>query len=45
LGIIVQKYGGSSVATAEHIRAVAERVKRAHDSGLGVVVTVSVMGK
>src|SRR5918911_243611 len=45
LGIIVQKYGGSSVATAEHIRAVAERVKRVHDSGLGLVVTVSAMGK
>src|ERR671929_344623 len=45
LGIIVQKYGGSSVATAEHIKAVAERVKRVHDSGLGVVVTVSAMGK
>src|ERR671927_1249257 len=45
LGIIVQKYGGSSVATAQHIRAVADRVKRAHDSGLGLVVTVSAMGK
>ena len=45
MGIIVQKYGGSSVATAEHIRAVAERVKRVHDSGLGLVVTVSAMGK
>jgi aspartate kinase len=45
LGIIVQKYGGSSVATAEHIRAVAERVKKVRDSGLGLVVTVSAMGK
>jgi aspartate kinase len=45
LEIIVQKYGGSSVATAEHIRAVAERVKKAHDSGQGLVVTVSAMGK
>src|SRR5919206_4720662 len=45
LGIIVQKYGGSSVATAEHIKAVAERVKGVHDSGLGLVVTVSAMGK
>ncbi|MEJ7820060.1 MAG: aspartate kinase [Rubrobacteraceae bacterium] len=42
---MVQKYGGSSVATAEHIKAVAERVKKAHDSGLGLVVTVSAMGK
>jgi aspartate kinase len=45
LGIIVQKYGGSSVATAEHIRTVAERIKGAHDSGLDLVVTVSAMGK
>jgi len=45
VGIIVQKYGGSSVATAEHIKAVADRVKRANDSGLGLVVTVSAMGK
>ena len=45
MGIIVQKYGGSSVATAEHIRTVAERIKGAHDSGLDLVVTVSAMGK
>src|SRR5215210_1593161 len=45
LGIVVQKYGGSSVATAEHIRAVAKRVGRARDSGLDLVVVVSAMGK
>ncbi|MCA1728554.1 MAG: aspartate kinase [Actinobacteria bacterium] len=45
MGIVVQKYGGSSVATAEHIKAVAERVKKAHESGLGLVVVVSAMGK
>jgi aspartate kinase len=45
LGIIVQKYGGSSVATTEHVRAVAEKIKRVHESGLGLVVTVSAMGK
>jgi aspartate kinase len=45
LGIVVQKYGGSSVATAEHIRAVAKRVERARDSGLDLVVVVSAMGK
>src|ERR687889_2253306 len=45
LAIIVQKYGGSSGATTEHVRAVAERIKRVHDSGLGLVVTVSAMGK
>ena len=45
MGIVVQKYGGSSVATAEHIRAVAERVGRARESGLDLVVVVSAMGK
>src|ERR687885_1078307 len=45
LGIVVQKYGGSSVATAEHIKAVAEKVKKAHESGLSLVVVVSAMGK
>jgi aspartate kinase len=46
LGIVVQKYGGSSVATAEHIRAVAERVTKAREEeGLDLVVVVSAMGK
>ena len=45
LGIVVQKYGGSSVATAEHIKAVARRVARARESGLDLVVVVSAMGK
>jgi aspartate kinase len=45
LGIVVQKYGGSSVATAEHIKAVAERIGRARRSGLDLVVVASAMGK
>jgi aspartate kinase len=45
LSIVVQKYGGSSVATAEHIKAVAERVGRVRESGLDLVVVVSAMGK
>jgi len=45
LGIVVQKYGGSSVATAEHIKAVAERVKKTREAGSDLVVTVSAMGK
>jgi aspartate kinase len=45
LGIVVQKYGGSSVATAEHIRAVAGRIERARESGSDLVVVVSAMGK
>ncbi len=45
MGIVVQKYGGSSVATAEHIKAVAERIARARRSGLDLVVVASAMGK
>ena len=46
MGIVVQKYGGSSVATAEHIKAVAERVRKAREEeGLDLVVVVSAMGK
>lgn len=45
MAIVVQKYGGSSVATADHIKAVAERVGRARGSGLDLVVVVSAMGK
>src|SRR5919202_1882564 len=45
LGIVVQKYGGSSVATAEHVKAVTGRAKEAHESGLSLVVVVSAMGK
>lgn len=41
--IVVQKYGGSSVATTEKIAAVAKRIaKRAEDAGM--VVVVSAMG-
>lgn len=45
LGIVVQKYGGSSVATADHIKAVAARIARAREAGLDLVVAVSAMGK
>ena len=42
--IIVQKYGGTSVADADRIRAVAQRVVRAREEGYDVVVVVSAMG-
>ena len=42
--IIVQKYGGSSLATAELITNVAGRVLRQRDSGCEMVVVVSAMG-
>ena len=44
MALIVQKYGGSSVATAERIKAVAARVGKVFDSGDQVVVVVSAMG-
>jgi aspartate kinase len=42
---VVQKYGGTSVADAERIRAVAARAVATHESGNDVVVVVSAMGK
>jgi aspartate kinase len=41
---IVQKYGGTSVADADRIRAVARRVAETHEAGHEVVVVVSAMG-
>ncbi|HSK90485.1 MAG TPA: aspartate kinase [Euzebyales bacterium] len=43
--IVVQKYGGTSVADTERIRRVAQRVERAARDGNGVVVVVSAMGQ
>jgi aspartate kinase len=43
--IVVQKYGGSSVADVEKIRVVARRVVATKEQGLSVVVVVSAMGK
>jgi aspartate kinase len=45
MGMIVQKYGGSSVADAAKIRGVARRVIETAKAGHGVVVVVSAMGK
>ena len=42
--LIVQKYGGSSVADAEAIKRVAKRIVDTHNSGTQVVVVVSAMG-
>jgi aspartate kinase len=44
MALIVQKYGGSSVADAEMIRNVARRVAKAKDEGNQVVVVISAMG-
>ncbi|HEX2923982.1 MAG TPA: aspartate kinase [Chloroflexota bacterium] len=45
MALIVQKYGGSSVATAERILAVARRVAATKEADNSVVVVVSAMGK
>ncbi|GAA3483673.1 MULTISPECIES: aspartate kinase [Streptomyces] len=44
MGLVVQKYGGSSVADAEGIKRVAKRVVDAKRNGNQVVVVVSAMG-
>ncbi|GAA3045348.1 aspartate kinase [Gordonia defluvii] len=44
MALVVQKYGGSSVATAERIRRVAERIVETRKRGDDVVVVVSAMG-
>jgi aspartate kinase len=44
MALIVQKYGGSSVADAEKIKAVARRVAAAKEKGHRVVVVISAMG-
>src|SRR5689334_18279395 len=44
VALIVQKYGGSSVADAERIKRVAERIVAARKAGHEVVVVVSAMG-
>ena len=44
MDLIVQKYGGSSLADAERIKGVARRIGRARDRGDQVVVAVSAMG-
>jgi len=45
MGVLVQKYGGSSVADVEKIGKVADRVVAAKQAGSDVVVVVSAMGK
>ena len=44
MSLIVQKYGGSSVADAESIKRVAKRIVESRKAGNDVVVAVSAMG-
>ena len=43
--IVVQKYGGSSVADIDRIKNVANRIKQRKDKNDDIVVVVSAMGK
>ena len=43
MGIIVQKYGGTSVGDIDRIRNVAKRVAKTYDEGHDVVVVLSAM--
>jgi len=43
MGLIVQKYGGTSVADLKRIRNVAERVAKTFEQGNDVVVILSAM--
>ncbi|MED1723304.1 aspartate kinase [Brevibacillus parabrevis] len=45
MGLIVQKYGGTSVGTIERILRVADRIAGYKEEGHDVVVVVSAMGK
>jgi len=44
MGILVQKFGGSSVADVDKIKAVAQRVVQTREAGYDLVVVVSAMG-
>ena len=44
MGIVVQKYGGSSLSDADAIKRVARRITEAKKAGNEVVVAVSAMG-
>ena len=44
MGLWVQKYGGTSVASTEKLQAVAERVHEQHNQGHRLVVVLSAMG-
>ena len=44
MALIVQKYGGSSLADAEKIKNIARRIAKAKEEGNQIVVVVSAMG-
>ena len=44
MGLLVQKFGGTSVADVERIQAVARRIARSREDGHDLVIVVSAMG-
>ncbi|MQG88823.1 MAG: aspartate kinase [SAR202 cluster bacterium] len=42
--VVVQKYGGSSLSTAQQIQNIAERISQRKADGVDIVVVVSAMG-
>tara|TARA_Y100000996_G_scaffold415511_1_gene410696 strand:+ start:970 stop:2199 length:1230 start_codon:yes stop_codon:yes gene_type:complete len=44
MGLVVQKYGGSSLATPELVKNVAKRIAESHDIHGSLIATVSAMG-
>jgi aspartate kinase len=44
MSLVVQKYGGSSLATPEKIKTLAQRIIARYDSGDRLVIVVSAMG-
>lgn len=44
VALLVQKYGGATVATLDRIRDAAKKIKASHDAGNKVIVVVSAMG-
>jgi len=45
MGLVVQKFGGSSVATPQKMLAAAKRAVKEFEAGNGVIVVVSAMGQ
>jgi aspartate kinase len=45
MGLVVQKFGGTSVAGPERLKAVAQRLVAAHEDGHDVVGVLSAMGQ
>src|SRR3990170_106512 len=45
MGLVVQKFGGTSVAGPERLKAVAQRLVAAHEQGHDVVGVLSAMGQ